>query len=220
MSKNRLIVPVAAAAAMLAFTGVAVADVAATATLDLNIRSGPGPQFPVIGVIEADSAVALSGCLETGTWCSVNYDGTEGWAYSGYLVAEQAGPPVVITEQRAEIEAPVVEYDGPEEGMTVGAIGGAVAGALVAGPVGAVVGGIAGASTGVAVDPPTEVETYVISNELEPVYLDGEIVVGAGVPETVELYPVPDFEYSYAYINERPVLVDPGSRRIVYIVRG
>ena len=220
MSKNRLIVPVAAAAAMLAFTGVAMADVNATATLDLNIRSGPGPQFPVIGVIEADSAVALSGCLETGTWCSVNYDGTEGWAYAGYLVAEHAGAPVVITERRAEIGVPVSEYDGPEEGMTLGAVGGAVAGALIAGPVGAVVGGVAGASTGVAIDPPTEVETYVISNEREPVYLDGEIVVGAGVPETVELYPVPDFEYSYAYINERPVLVDPGSRRIVYIVRG
>jgi uncharacterized protein YraI len=220
MSKKRLIVPVAAAAAMLAFTGVAVADVSATAALDLNIRSGPGPQFPVIGVIEADSAVGLSGCIQTGTWCSVNYDGTEGWAYAGYLVTEQAGTSVVITERRAEIGVPVVEYDGPEEGMTLGAAGGAVAGALIAGPIGAVVGGVAGASTGVAVDPPTEVETYVISNEREPVYLDGEIVIGAGVPETVELYPVPDYEYSYAYINERPVLVDPGSRRIVYVVRG
>lgn len=220
MSKNRLIAPVAAAAAMLAFTGVAVADVAARATLDLNIRSGPGPQFPIVGVIEADNAVGLSGCLDTGTWCSVDYDGTVGWAYSGYLVTERAGAPVAIAEQRTEIGVPVVEYDGPEEGMMLGAVGGAVAGALVAGPVGAVVGGVAGASTGVAVDPPTEVETYVIANERRPVYLDGEVVVGAGVPETVELYPVPEYRYSYAYINERPVLVDPGSRRIVYIVRG
>lgn len=218
MSK-KLFAPAVAAAALFAFTGIAAAEVAATATVDLNLRSGPGPQYPVVGVIDSQGSANVFGCIESGTWCQVSYKGTDGWAYSRYLVADRGGSAVVIAEQRTEVGVPVVKYDGPVEGMAAGAVGGAVVGALVAGPVGAVVGGAIGASAGVAVDPPPEVRTYVVTNQRDPVYLDGEIVIGAGVPDTVELYPVPEYEHSYAYINHRPVLVDPGSRRIVYVVR-
>ena len=61
--------------------------------------------------------------------------------------------------------------------------------------------------------------TYVTTNQVEPVYLDGEVVVGAGLPETVELREIPDYEYRYVYVNGQPVLVEPSSRRIVYVVR-
>jgi hypothetical protein len=54
---------------------------------------------------------------------------------------------------------------------------------------------------------------------VEQVYLDGEIVVGAGIPETVMLAPVPDSEYSYAYVNGVPVLVETQNRTVTYIVR-
>ena len=61
--------------------------------------------------------------------------------------------------------------------------------------------------------------TYVVSNPVDPVYLDGEVVVGAGLPETVELRTIPDYEYRYVYVNRQPVLVEPDSRRIVYVYR-
>ena len=69
------------------------------------------------------------------------------------------------------------------------------------------------------IDPPENVRTYVTSNQIEPVYLDGEVVVGAGLPETVELREIPDYEYRYVYVNGQPVLVEPDTRRIVYVVR-
>ena len=104
-----------------------------------------------------------------------------------------------------------------------GGVTGAVAGALIGGPVGAVVGGgagvIAGGAAGTIIDPPEQVRTYVSSNEGQPVYLDGEVVVGAGLPETVELRPIPDYEYQYVYVNGQPVLVEPSSRKIVYVMR-
>jgi hypothetical protein len=59
----------------------------------------------------------------------------------------------------------------------------------------------------------------VTSHQVEPVYLDGEVVVGAGLPETVALNEIPDYEYRYVNVNGQPVLVDAHSRRIVYIVR-
>ena len=67
--------------------------------------------------------------------------------------------------------------------------------------------------------PPATVRTYVVDHRIDPAYLDGEVVVGAGVPDTVQLQQVPDYNYDYTYVNNEPVLVDPSSRRIVYIYR-
>ena len=44
-------------------------------------------------------------------------------------------------------------------------------------------------------------------------------VAGAGLPETVVLREIPDYEYRYVYVNGQPVLVEPSSRRIVYVMR-
>jgi uncharacterized protein YraI len=225
-----------AVAALVGFSAGAFAQSTATATADLNIRSGPGPQHQVIGVINASSQTTVTGCLEGSKWCKVDHNGTQGWAYSDYLTADLSGAPVVLTERYAEIGVPVATYEasaseaGGAAGATTGAVGGAVAGALIGGPIGAVAGaaiggaagGVSGAATGAVVDaisPPDQVTTYVRSNPVDPVYLEGEVVVGAGLPETVQLRPVPDYEYNYVYVNGQPVLVEPQSRRIVYVVR-
>ena len=42
---------------------------------------------------------------------------------------------------------------------------------------------------------------------------------GAGLPQTVVLNNVPDYRYQYVYVNDTPVLVDPATRRIVYVFR-
>jgi hypothetical protein len=39
------------------------------------------------------------------------------------------------------------------------------------------------------------------------------------VPDTVVVQPIPEYEYEYVYINGQPVLIEPGSREIVYIFR-
>ena len=53
-----------------------------------------------------------------------------------------------------------------------------------------------------------------------PVTMGGEVVVGAGIPEEVELRPIPDSDqYSYLNVNGQPVIVDNSNRQIVYIVR-
>ena len=56
--------------------------------------------------------------------------------------------------------------------------------------------------------------------DVDTVYLDGEVVIGAEVPDVVELAEIPEYEdYRYARINGQVVLIDPASRRIVYVVR-
>lgn len=217
----------ASVAALVALPSMALAQTAVVATTDLNIRSGPGPEYPVIGAIASDDGAVLHGCLEASRWCQVSYGGIEGWAYSDYLIADNAGVEVVVTERPAEMSVPVVTYERPADGAAIGGLtggaAGAVAGAIVGGPVGAAVGGIAGVAggglTGSLVDPAPEVRTYIQQNPVDPVYLDGEVVVGATLPETVVVREIPDYEYRYVYVNGQPVLVEPETRRIVYIVR-
>lgn len=231
--KNARFLATAAFLAAAALPGAASAQTAATATAELNVRSGPGPQHPVIGVIAVGDTVTVNGCLEGSRWCTLDHGGVQGWVYSDYLMADLAGSPVVVTDSYAQVGVPVATYDdsateaGATAGVATGAASGAIAGALIAGPIGAVVGGVAGAAAGgvtgaaagALIDPPAEVRTYVTTNQVEPVYLEGEVVVGAGLPDNVELRTIPNYQYNYVYVNGLPVLVDPSNRQIVYVVR-
>ncbi|MBT1160198.1 DUF1236 domain-containing protein [Aminobacter anthyllidis] len=223
--KSIFAITAAAAAMQLALSGISIAQTSVSATTDLNVRAGPGPQHPVIGVIGAGQSTTLNGCLKSGKWCSVATANGEGWVYSDYLTGDFGGTRVILTERPADSVKVVEPADkgGGDAGAVAGGVTGAVAGALIAGPVGAAVGGaagvVAGGAAGTVIDPPEKVRTYVTTNKIDPIYLDGEVVVGAGLPETVELREIPDYEYRYVYVNGQPVLVDAKSRQIVYIVR-
>ena len=221
-----LIIP-AVAGSLLALSGAALADTMVSATTDLNVRAGPGPQYPVIGVLAAGQATTLKGCLENSKWCSVAEAGGDGWVFSDYLSSDIGGKQVILTDRPAGAEvaviAPPKDKGGGGAGAVVGGATGAIAGAIIGGPAGAAIGGaagvVAGGATGQVVDPPAKVRTYVTSHRVEPVYLDGEVVVGAGLPDTVQLAEIPDYKYRYVYVNGQPVLVDRESRRIVYVMR-
>ncbi len=109
----------------------------------------------------------------------------------------------------------------------VGNTVGAVTGALIGGTVGVVAGGVEGLGKGMTrgaekgantfnIGKPTVV--YIQDHPVDPVYLDGEVVVGVGVPADVVLYEVPESPYRYVNINGTPVLVDPDTRKVVYVV--
>lgn len=225
--KKQIVLIAFAALSSAGFSGVALAQTTtATATTELNIRSGPGPHFPSVGFIAAGGSTMVEGCLQGSKWCRVNYDGVVGWSYSDYLTADFSGQAVVLTDRYSDVGVATVTYEGSDAaagGAVAGTVGGAVAGALIGGPVGAAIGGVigatGGATAGAVIDPPEVARTYVTSNPLDPVYLDGEVVVGAGVPDTVTLQAIPDYDYQYVYINGQAALVDPSSRRIVYVVR-
>lgn len=197
----------------------ALAQTTATATTDLNIRSEPSPYGEILGVIPADESVAVEGCADSVTWCQVDYNGTVGWASGDYLSTRIGDAPANLYQNREQAEVHHIEVKDTTAGSAVGGgTMGALLGAVMGGPVGAVAGAAIGGAAGAATDPGPEVTSYVIEHPVEPVYLQGEVVRGAGLPETVTLYPVPDSEFSYVYVNNLPVLVD-SDRRIVRIVR-
>jgi hypothetical protein len=103
-----------------------------------------------------------------------------------------------------------------------GAAGGAVTGAIVGGPVGAAVGGIVGAAAGTAIDPPPErVVSYVreAPAPADTVVVHEKVAVGAALPSTVVVQPVPENpKYAYAIVNKQRVIVEPSSRKVIQVI--
>lgn len=59
---------------------------------------------------------------------------------------------------------------------------------------------------------------FAVANPIASANVTGDVVVGYVVPEDVELVPIPeDRSYSYVYVNDRPALVETGSRTIVWL---
>ena len=96
---------------------------------------------------------------------------------------------------------------------------GARTGGEVAGPVGEIVGGTVGAAVGAAVEIPNAVITSIQGERVPSVTVQERVVVGEPLPPTVELRPVPRYsEYRYAVVNDRRVIVDPRTRRVIRII--
>jgi len=50
---------------------------------DLNLRAGPGVEFPVVAAMPAGTTVNVMGCQAS--WCQVAFGGTAGWANRAFL---------------------------------------------------------------------------------------------------------------------------------------
>ena len=111
-----------------------------------------------------------------------------------------------------------------QSGAATGAATGAVTGAVVGGPVGAAVGGVAGAVVGgIADDQRPKFRTYVTSQHPKSFTYNERVVVGAKLPASgVTYHEVPKeygvTKYRYTVVNDRPVLVDPGTHSIVQVI--
>lgn len=116
------------------------------------------------------------------------------------------------------------QREGVPPGVAAGATTGAVGGAIVGGPVGAAVGGIAGAVVGgLSEAARPQFREYVVTQRHPSYRLSSDVVVGAELPSSgVTYYEVPnrfgEVRYRYTIVNDRAVLVDPQTRRIVQIV--
>jgi hypothetical protein len=111
------------------------------------------------------------------------------------------GAPVVVEQHRSDLAVPVVSYE------QTGSVATPAPGDELIGRVGDVE----------VVTPPAEVRTYIDTTEVSTVPFEGDLVVGTTLPPGVTVAEVPNYRYSYVRLNDRPVLVDPETRRVVYV---
>jgi hypothetical protein len=112
-----------------------------------------------------------------------------------------------------------------QSNVPASATAGAIGGAIVGGPVGAVVGGIGGAIVGgIADDNRPRFREYVGTQRHSSYRYEGDVRVGAELPQDgVTYYEAPDEyrvqrNYRYTRVNDRIVLVDPQTRRIIQVI--
>ncbi len=114
------------------------------------------------------------------------------------------------------------------QGVVGGAARGVEEGGRAAGPPGAIVGGAVGAVTGgvaglLGVDQRPRFREYVVREHVPSYRRGGRVAIGATLPvEGVTYYDVPTeygvTGYRYTVINDRPVLVEPRTHRIVEVI--
>jgi hypothetical protein len=100
-----------------------------------------------------------------------------------------------------------------------GAHDGARAGGDIGGPIGAVVGGTVGAAVGAGLEIPNAVITSVQGERAPSVVVHERVIVGEPLPAEVELRPVPHYtQYDYAIVNDRRIIVEPRTRKVIKII--
>ena len=205
--KNTIFIAAMTAAAVLSVPASAATLV--SAMTPLNIRTGPGPQYGIVGAIPDRGQAVILGCIQGSLWCEVSYNGRQGWVYSQYLTASLSGRSMIVAEYLNDV-APAVRYRAPVDVVGSAAPPPAITGTLVVRPA---------TAEPLVITPPPTVRNYVVSHPVAPVYLNGEVVEGAGLPDDVALAPVPESDYDYVYVNNVAVLVEPSTRRVEYMYR-
>jgi hypothetical protein len=125
----------------------------------------------------------------------------------------------------ALLAAPIAAQAQSGGGAATGAAAGAVGGAVVGGPVGAVVGaGIGAIAGGIGDAQQPEFRQYVVQQGVPSYRYNEEVRVGAVLPSSgVTYYEVPASygvkEYRYTRVNDRVVLVDPRTHRVVQVIQ-
>lgn len=114
------------------------------------------------------------------------------------------------------------------QGIVGGARQGSAEGERAAGPVGGVVGGVLGGVAGgvaglLGIDQRPRFREYVVSERRPSYTYSGDVVVGSELPASgVEYYDVPAEygvkDYRYTVVNQRTVLVDPRTRRVIQVI--
>ena len=114
------------------------------------------------------------------------------------------------------------------QGTVQGAAEGARQGERAAGPVGGIVGGAIGAATGtvggiLGVETRPRFREYVVRERVPSYKYSEDVRVGVVLPEAGVTYREVPAEYGvqgyrYTYVNDRVVIVEPRSRRIVEII--
>jgi Protein of unknown function (DUF1236) len=109
---------------------------------------------------------------------------------------------------------------GVERGSREGERAAGPVGGIVGGAIGGVVGGVNGV---LGIDQRPRFHSYVVERHHPSYAYDGDLRVGADLPgDGVTYYDVPaeygTHDYRYTVVNNRTVLVDPRTHRVVEIV--
>jgi uncharacterized protein YraI len=78
---------------------------------NVNLRAGPGTDFPVILTVQAQAPISILGCLGDYTWCDVVVGYDRGWMSSIYLSGFYQGYYYPLRDYAPQLGYSVVNFD-------------------------------------------------------------------------------------------------------------
>jgi uncharacterized protein YraI len=97
-------------AGLLALPGVAFAQQQAYTNSPVNMRAGPGGDYPIVTQLPGGVPVTVMGCISGYTWCDVVVPNLRGWVYAGRLSYPYQGGNVPILTYGTTIGLPIVTF--------------------------------------------------------------------------------------------------------------
>jgi len=76
----------------------------------VQLRAGPGMDYPLVASLEHGVAVAVQGCLQDYSWCDVIAEPNRGWVNSVYIVYPYQSTYVPVSDYGASIGFGVVTF--------------------------------------------------------------------------------------------------------------
>ena|SRR6185312_12542722 len=80
------------------------------ATASVNMRAGPGTDYPVVTTIPDNARLNIHGCLSDHDWCDVTWRDNRGWVSANYLDYFYGGRYVHLPSYVEQIDVPVVTF--------------------------------------------------------------------------------------------------------------
>jgi uncharacterized protein YraI len=109
MKSARSFVAAAALVSAMAVPGVAAAA-NAYSTGNVNLRAGPGTNYPVVVTVTAGAPVNLHGCLSGYNWCDISWGGTRGWVSGNFLETVYDDRRVLVPAYATRVDVPVISF--------------------------------------------------------------------------------------------------------------
>lgn len=90
------------------------ADAPGFVVANVNLRAGPGTQYPPVVVVPAGSPVVMYGCTAGYAWCDVSWGPSRGWMAQRYLRLAYQNAQAPVPAFAVAVGLPIVTFDiGP-----------------------------------------------------------------------------------------------------------
>ncbi len=77
----------------------------------VNVRAGPGTQFPAVGSLPRGTRIDVRGCVDGYEWCDVAFRGGRGWVSARFLEVLADGRRGRLGDPRFRAPLPILPWD-------------------------------------------------------------------------------------------------------------
>ena len=78
---------------------------------DVNLRAGPGTDYPVLVTVPQDAPITILGCLEDYEWCDTIFEERRGWMSAVYLAGYYEGEYYLLSDYAPDLGYQVLTFD-------------------------------------------------------------------------------------------------------------